>query len=144
MTNSKPGYGSKFFMSSSGAVGSYQPAAQLKSFIPQGSKQALMDQTNVLTPDNFDRPIAVMVASGEIDLVGILDPANSQILQLGVAHASLALYFFLVVLPDGTQWTFSGPGQRIRAVRPVTYNKAIGFTAKIRVSGSMTGPAGSA
>jgi hypothetical protein len=141
MTNARPGYGSKFFMSSDGAH--FASVAQLKSFIPLGSRQTVVDQTNVLTPDNFSRPLAVRVDSGDIDLSGVLDPSNTSILQLGTAHASLSLYYFQVVLPDGTQYTFQG---LVIEYVPfsVTYNKFISFSAKVRVSGAMTGPAGSA
>jgi hypothetical protein len=141
MTNARPGYGSKLFMSSTGAVGSFTPVAQLKSFIPTGSRQTLADQTNVLTPDNFTRPMAVRIDAGDIDLAGVLDPQNTQILQLGTAHASLALYFFKIVLTDGTEYDFQG---LVIGYVPfsVTYDKAITFSSKIRVSGGLTGPAG--
>ena len=141
MTNARPGYGSKLFMSSDNVH--FVPVAQLKSFVPQGSRQTVVDQTNVLTPDNFSRPLAVRVDSGDIDLAGVLDPANTQILQLGTAHAALALYFFKVVLPDGSEYDFQG---LVIEYVPfsVTYNKFIGFSAKVRVSGALTGPAGAA
>ena len=141
MTNARPGYGSKFFMSSDNVH--FAPVAQLKNFVPQGSKQTIVDQTNVLTPDNFTRPMAVRIDSGDIDLTGILDASNTGILQLGIAHASLALYYFQIVLTDGTQYTFQG---LVSEYVPfdVTYNKAIGFRARIRISGGLTGPAGAA
>src|SRR4051812_35531952 len=107
-TKASPGYGSKLFMSSTGAVSSYVPVAQLQRFAPAGSKQTVVDQTNVLTPDNFSRPLAVRVDSGDLDLAGVLDPQNTGILQLGTAHASLALYFFKTVLSDGTEYNFQG------------------------------------
>jgi hypothetical protein len=143
MTNTRPGYGSKLFMSPSGAVGSFSAVAQLKSIVPQGSKQTVVDQTNILTPDNFSRPLAVRVDSGEINVEGVLDPANAQILQLGTAHASLQLYFFQLVLPDGTQWTFQGLVIEFVPFS-VAYNKFLSFSAKIRVSGALAGPAGNA
>lgn len=139
MTNARPGYGSKFFMSSDDVT--FTPVAQLKSFVSRGSRQSIVDQTNVLTPDNFSRPLAVRIDSGEIELVGVLDPANTGILQLGMAHASLALYYFQIVLSDGTEYSFQG---LVSEYVPfdVTYNKAIAFRAKIRISGALTGPAG--
>lgn len=139
MTNARPGYGSKLFMSSNGSA--YTPVAQLKSFVPQGSRQTVVDQTNVLTPDNFSRPLAVRVDSGDIDLSGVLDPVNSGILQLGTAHAALALYYFKVILTDGTEYDFQGLVMEYVPFS-VTYNKFIGFSAKVRISGGMTGPAG--
>jgi len=128
-------------MSASGTT--FTPVAQLKSIVPQGSKQTIVDQTNVLTPDNFDRPLAVLVTGGEIEIEGVLDPQNTGILQLGTAHASLALYSFQLVLSDGTEYTFQGLVSEYVPFS-VTYDKYIGFTAKIRISGALTGPAGQA
>lgn len=141
MTHANPGYGSKFFMSADNV--NFTPIAQLKSFAPQGSKQTIVDQTNILTPDNFMRPLAVRVDSGDIDLEGVLDPANTGILQLGTAHASLNLYYFKAVLTDGTEYDFQGLVSDYVPFK-VTYNKYIAFSAKIRVSGALTGPAGNA
>lgn len=140
-TWASPGYGSKIFMSTDGVK--YQPVAQLKSFIPQGSKQTVLDQTNVLTPDSFSRPLAVMVDSGEIELQGVLDPQNSGILQLGSAHVSLAVCFFKIVLADGTEYDFQA---LVTDYVPfsVTYNKFISFSARLRVSGAFAGPGGRA
>jgi hypothetical protein len=140
-TSANPGYGSKLFMSADNVH--FSPVAQLRSIAPQGSRQTTADQTNILTVDNFSRPIAVRVDSGDIALEGVLDPDSINILQLGTAHASLALYYFQLVLPDGTQYSFQG---LVIEYVPFTIAvaKAIGFTAKIRVSGAYTGPAGNA
>ena len=141
MTNSRPGYGSRLFMSSDNIH--FSPVAQLKSFVPQGSRQTVVDQTNVLTPDSFSRPMATRIDSGDIDLAGVLDAQNGNILQLGTAHAALALYYFKIVLTDGTEYDFQG---LVIEYVPfsVTYNKFIGFSAKVRVSGAFVGPAGNA
>lgn len=135
------GRGSRIFMSVDGVK--WKPVAQLKKFLPQGSKQTIVDQTNVLTPDNFSRPLAARVDSGDIELSGVLDPQNTDILQLGTAHASLAAYFFKVVLTDGTEYDFQA---LVSEYVPfgVEYNKYIGFSAKLRVTGALTGPAGNA
>jgi hypothetical protein len=141
-TKAKPGYGSKLFMSTTNS--NFTPVAQLQRFAPSTvSKQTEVDRTNVLTPDNFARPFPVRVDSGDLELVGILDPANTQILQLGQAHAALTLCYFMIVLTDGTQYTFQGYVSEYSPFS-VSYNKAIGFSAKIRVAGGFTGPMGSA
>ena len=140
-TRANPGYGSKFFLSTDNVH--FNPIAQLRTFAPSGSKAATVDQTNVLTPDNFDRPLATRVTSGEIAMEGVLDPANANITQLGQAHAALQLIYGQIVLTDGTQYTFQG---YVTEYVPfdVKYNKAIAFSAKIRVSGALSGPAGNA
>ena len=121
----------------------FTPVAQLKSFIPQGSKQTIVDQTNILTPDDFTRPLAVRVDSGELELVGILDPKNTGVLQLGTAHVTLAISYFKAVLSDGTEYDFQGLVSEYIPFS-VAYNKAIGFSARIRISGALSGPAGNA
>lgn len=138
-THAQPGYGSKFFLSTDDVT--FTPVAQLQRFAPSGSKSTTVDRTNILTPDNFDRPLPVRVSSGEIELVGILDPMNTSILQLGQLHANFTLAYCKIVLSDGTQYSFAG---YVTAYVPFTvaYNKAIGFSAKIRVSGGLTGPSG--
>jgi|SRR5579872_3524702 len=140
-TYSFAGRGTRIFMSVDGV--NWKPIAQLKKFLPQGSKQTIVDQTNVLTPDNFSRPLAARVDSGDIEMSGVLDPSNTDILQLGTAHASLAPYFFKVVLTDGTEYDFQA---LVSEYVPfgVEYNKFIGFSAKLRVTGALTGPAGNA
>lgn len=141
MTRANPGYGSKLFMSADNVH--WTPVAQLKSITSQGSKQTVVDQTNVLTPDNFTRPLPVRVDSGELELAGVLDPQNTGITQLGTAHAALAIYYFQLQLTDGTTYTFQG---LVSEYVPFTVAvaKAMGFTAKIRVSGAYNGPAGNA
>lgn len=134
-----PGRGTRLFMSADAK--NYVGVAQLKSIVPTGSRQTHVDQTNVSTPDNFTRPLAVRVDSGEIDVQGVLDPQNTDILQLGTAHASLAIYFCRLVLSDGTEYDFQA---FVAEYVPFTvqHNKAIAFSAKLRISGSFTGPAG--
>jgi hypothetical protein len=138
-TWANPGIGSRLFMSADGVK--WQPVAQLKSIIPTGSKQTIVDQTNLLTSDNFSRPLAVRIDSGEIELDGVLDPQNADILQLGTAHASLTVQSFKLVFPEGTEWDFQA---LVSEFIPFTvkYSKYIGFSAKLRVSGALNGPAG--
>lgn len=142
MTRAIAGAGTKLNMSAT-LSGPYVPVAQLKTIKPKGSRQTVVDQTNLLTPDNFDRWLATRVSSGQVELMGVLDPTNTSILQLGTAHASLALYFFQLVLSDGTQYSFAG---LVSEYVPfdVSHAKAVAFSAVITISGSMTGPAGAA
>lgn len=141
-TRAYPGYGSKFFLSTDNVT--FTPVAQLQRFAPSTvSKQTMADRTNVLTTDNFTRTAAVKVDSGDIEMVGILDPMNGGILQLGAAHGGLTLLFCKVVLTDGTLYTFQGYVSEYSPFS-VSYNKAMLFSAKIRVSGGLTGPGGSA
>lgn len=121
----------------------FTKVAQLRKFAPAGSKQTMVDQTNILTPVPFTAPLAVRVDSGELDLDGILDPANGSQLALGQLHANLTLAWWKVILSDGTPWTFQALVSEFLPFQ-VDVGKAITFTAKLRISGGLTGPLGSA
>jgi len=141
VTPSYPGYGSKLSLSANGVT--YTEVAQLQRFAPTGSRQTLVEQTNVLTPDNFARQLATRVDSGELEMAGILNPSNAGILQLGTFHASLALAYCMVTLSDGSVYTFQGyVSEYVPFI--VAHDKALAFTGKIRVNGAFTGPGGAA
>jgi hypothetical protein len=121
----------------------FTKVAQLKSIKPAGSKQTIVDQTNILTALPFTALLAARVDSGEIDIEGVLDPANGTQLGLGQLHANLTLAWWKILLSDGTQWSFQG---LVSGFKPfeVDVAKAIIFAAKLRISGALTGPLGSA
>lgn len=137
-----PGYGSKLSYSIDGTH--YTTVAQLRKVMPQGSKQTIVDQTNILTAGNSAAPLASRFDSGEISLEGVLSPGDGSQLQLGAMHAGLTLVYWKLLLADGiATWSFQG---FLSEFVPFTVDvaKAMGFTAKIRVWGVLTGPAGAA
>lgn len=141
-TTAIAGYGSQLSYSTNGT--SYTQVAQLKKIMPRGSKQMIVDQTNLLTTGNGDAPLAARFSSGELELEGVLSPQNASQLALGTYHASLTLLYWKVLLSDGvTTWTFQG---YLSEFVPFTIDvaKAMGFSAKIRVWGALTGPGGTA
>lgn len=121
----------------------FTKVAQLRKFAPTGSKQTMVDQTNILTPVPFTAPLPVRVDSGELDLEGILDPANGSQLALGQLHANLTIAWWKVILSDGTPWTFQAAVSEFLPFQ-VDVGKAITFTARLRISGGLNGPLGSA
>lgn len=131
-TISHPGYGSKLELSTDNVT--FVKVAQLQRFSPSGSRQTMTDQTNISTPDNFTRPLAVRVDSGDLDMTGVLDPSNTGITQLGTFHTNMTLVYARVTLSDGTPYTFQC---YVSEYVPFTvqFDKAIGFTAKLRISG---------
>jgi hypothetical protein len=141
-TNAYVGFGTELNLGTA-VGGPFTKVAQLKNITPEGSKAQMVDRTNVLTPDNGTRTLPVRIDTGELDIVGVLDPANTSILQLGTLHASLTPVFAQLVLPGGTEYTFQCfVSQYVPWTIP--YNKALGFTARLRVNGLLTGPAGAA
>lgn len=131
-----PGYGSKLFYSYDGV--NYTPIAQLQKFGPSGSKQTIVDQTNLRSGGNFTQSAAVQVDAGEFDLSGIYSGDITQEL-LGQFHGSLALIYWRVLLTDRSYYSFRA---YVSEFTPwaVTYNKAIPFSAKLRVSGGIESP----
>ena len=120
----------------------FTPIAQLQRIKPSGSKQTLVDQTNVLTADPGALPLAVRVDSGDVEISGVLNPSNSSQLKLGQLHAQKTLAWWKVLLSDGvTVWSFQA---FVSDFTPfdVTYNKFVPFTAKLRISGALNGPLG--
>ena len=143
MTTAIGSLGSQLSFSLTGS-GAFTTVAQLRTAKPQGSKLSMLDQTNILTPGNGDAPLPGRYSAGEIALDGILSPQNSSQLTLGQLHAAGTLVYWQVLLSDGiTVWSFQG---YVSEYVPFSLdvNKAIVFSAKIRISGSQTGPAGTA
>lgn len=141
-TKAYPGYGAKLQTTTDGT--DYFSIAQLQKILPSGSKQTTTDQTNLLTPDNFERPLAVLIDGGQIDIAGVLDPQNGSQLSLGTLHANLTLASWKLLLSDGvTTYSFNA---YVSEYVPFTVqlSKALGFSAKLTVVGAMTGPAGAA
>lgn len=136
-TNASPGYGSKLYYSTDDVT--WISIAQLKKFSPVGSKQNMVDQTNLRSPGAFTQPLAAQVDTGELEIEGVYKSGDSSQLTLGQLHAQLTLTYFKVVLSDATAWTFQG---FVSEFKPwdVEYNKHIPFSAKLRVAGAITNP----
>jgi hypothetical protein len=142
MTTAIASYGSHLSYSTDGVH--YTTVAQIRKLTPQASKQTIVDQTNILTPGNAAAPLAARFDSGEIQIDGVLSPEDSSQLALGTLHAALTLVYWKLLLSDGVStWTWQGfVSEYVPWVLDVA--KAVVFTAKIRVSGVLTGPAGAA
>ena len=144
MTTAIASIGSQLGVNASSSSGPFTTIAKLRKITPEGSKQTIVDQTNLFTAGNGDAPLAVRFAGGEISLEGIESPQDSSQLTLGQLHAALTKAYWQLLLSDGlTVWTFQGyVSEYVPWVLDV--NKAVAFSAKIRVSGAFTGPAGTA
>jgi hypothetical protein len=122
----------------------FTAVAQLRKAKPVGSKQTIVDQTNILTDPSGDAPYAARVSAGELQMDGVLSPQDSSQLTLGQLHVQRTLAWWKVLLSDGiTVWTFQG---FVSEYLPFDLDvmKAVAFSAKIRISGALTGPLGAA
>jgi hypothetical protein len=135
-----PGFGSKLSYTLDGTH--YTTVAQLQRVVPVGSKQQLVDRTNILTADNFARRLPVRIQCDDLDLAGVLSPQDGSQLSLGSLHASLEIVAWKLLLSDGeTFYTFSASVSDYVPFE-VVYNKFVPFKAKLALIGGMTGPQG--
>lgn len=116
--------------------------AQLQRFKPGGSKQSMIDQTNLLTTMPFVQPQATRVDSGDADLAGVLYPGNASQQALGTIHANRDLVWWKLLLNDGvTVYLFQGFVSELKPF-DIDVAKFVPFTAKLRWVGEITGPGG--
>jgi hypothetical protein len=136
MSRAVAGYGSKLYYSLDQST--YLNVVQLQRISPAGSKQRMVDQTNLRTPDNFTRPMPVQVDSGEIDITGVYSGDPSQFALAG-CHGSMQLVYFRLVLSDGTIYNFAAYVSEFKPWE-VVYSKFIPFSAKLRIVGGIQVP----
>jgi len=137
-TQAGSGYGSQLSMSTDGV--NFTQVVQLQRIEPGGSRQTMVDQTNLRTVGNFTTPLAVQVDGGEVDMTGVFSSDISQLL-LGQYHGSLTpLFFRLKLAPIAgsppTYYSFQAFVSEFKSWA-VVYNKFIPFSAKLRLIGGM-------
>lgn len=110
---------------------------QLQQFEHGGSKQTIIDQTNITTPDNFTRALAVRVDAGEFDITGILNPQDPTYLALEQFHTTNALVYWKAALVDGSNFTFQAFVGEFKAFS-AKVTKLYAWSAKLRLSGGLT------
>lgn len=111
---------------------------QLQQFEPSGSKQTMVDQTNLQTQGNFTQPQAVQVDAGEVSFSGVYGGQIQQLL-LGQYHGSMTLLYWQAQLVDGTFYTFQAFVSEFKPYS-VKWNKTYGFSGKLRIVGGMESP----
>jgi hypothetical protein len=116
---------------------SFTPLGQLQQFEHGGSKQTLVDQTNVLTPVTVTQPLPVRVDAGEIDIVGLLNPQDPTYLAVEQFHTTQALPYWKARLVDGSSFTFQAYVSEFKAFT-AKVNKLYTWTGKLRISGVLT------
>jgi hypothetical protein len=119
----------------------FTPVGQLQQFEPSGSKQVIVDQTNLSSPGNFTESAAVQIDAGEIDFSGVLNPGDLTYLTLGQLHGNLTLAYWRAQLVDGSIFGFQAS---VSEFKPFTakWDKLYTFSGKLRLSGGMSSPIG--
>ena len=133
MSRAVAGYGAKLYYSLDQAT--YFNVVQLQRIAPAGSKQRMVDQTNLRTPDNFTRPFPVQVDSGDIEVTGVYSGDTSQF-ALARYHGSMQLVYFRLVLSDSSTYLFAAYVSEFK-LWEITYSKFIPFTGKLRIVGGI-------
>lgn len=140
MSTAIVGFGSKLLVSTDGI--DFSTIAQLQRIVPAGSKQQMVDRTNILTSDNFARRLPVRIECDELDLAGVVKPQDGSQLSLGTLHANLQIVNWKILLSDNvTFYTFLAS---VSSYVPfeIVFNKFVPFKAKLAVTGGLTGPQG--
>lgn len=119
----------------------YGPVVQLRQFDSGGSKQTLVDQTNLRSPDSFTYPYAVQVDSGEINFAGALNPKDTTYLALALLHGSKTLAYWKVIFPDGSTYAFLAFVSEFKPFG-ASWNKLLDWSGKLRVVGPFEGTIG--
>lgn len=119
----------------------FTAVAQLQQFEPSGSKQALVEQTNLSSPGNFTQYLAVQADAGEIDFAGLLNPGDLTYLTLGQLHGNLFLAWWRAQLVDGSVFGFQAFVSEFKPFA-VKWNKLYTFSGKLRLTGGMQSPIG--
>jgi hypothetical protein len=111
---------------------------QIQQFEPTGSKQTMVDQTNLSSPGNSTQPYAVQVDTGELDFSGIYSGAAPQ-LQLGAYHAAMTLLYWQAELVDGSFYEFQA---FVSEFKPFSakWDKLYTWSGKLRLVGAMQTP----
>jgi hypothetical protein len=115
--------------------------AQLQQFEPSGSKQTIIEQTNLSSPGNFAQFLAVQIDAGEISFSGVLNPEDLSYLTLLQLHGNMTLVYWWASLIDGSSFYFQAFVSEIVAF-VAKWNKAYTFSGKLRLTGGMTSPLG--
>ena len=114
----------------------FTPLGQVQSFDHSGSRQTIVDQTNILSPSNATQALAVRVDHGEIDIAALLDPQNVTYLALQQFHIGNTLVYWKVRLVDGSSFTFTAFVSEFKAFGVKLYKLDV-WTAKLRLSGPL-------
>lgn len=130
------GRGSKLAYSLDAAA--FIEVPQLQQFEPSGSKQVMVDQTNLLTEGPFTQPMPAQLASGEIDFSGIYSGALEQ-LELGLYHGAMTLLYWRVTLVDGSFYSFQAYISEFKAFS-VKVGKLYTWSGKLTLVGGMESP----
>lgn len=118
----------------------FTPVPQIQQFEPTGSKQTMVDQTNLSTPGYFTQPQAVQVDAGEIDFAGILNPQDPVYLALGTFHGANTLLYWRARLTDGSVFSFQAFVSEFQAFS-AKWNKLYTWKGKLRIVGGLESPA---
>jgi predicted secreted protein len=134
-----PGYGSKLETSAVLSPASWAKVAQLKKFNFSGLSADFDEITNLDSPTIFKEWMKTTVDGKDLSMDGVMNPNDSsmQSLLTNLATAgSAALVYWKITLTDGSTLVFAAFVSDFSF--GVEYNKAITFSAKLKIVGDIT------
>ena len=142
------GKGTVFSIGTSGLTPTYSAVAELKTFSFSGSKNDTEDVTNSDSAGRAREFIVTLLDAGEISLSGNYVASDAGQVALTAAFNSGAILPYKIQLPVAPNQTTSGDvitfiGLMVENDLNLSFDKAIAFSAKIRISGITTYTSGS-
>lgn len=153
-TTAQTGYGFKFGVgpastSAGPQVGAtYVEVKYLKTCSWSGSKNDTDDVTNTDSPNGIKEFIPTLTDPGEYKISGHRNSADPGLIALKAAYIAKVNYDFQLIYPMATGQTTGGDKEVFSGLVTdfsidLTIDKAITFTATVKISGAATDTAGS-
>jgi predicted secreted protein len=144
------GFGTILSIGTSGGTPTYTAIAEIKGIQLSGSQNKTEDVTNMGSPGRAEEFIVTTLMAGEFTLNGNKESLSGDAGQVAMnaAFSSGAVLPFKIVFPLGPAQTTTGDTYTFTAmVEELSwdsqFDKAITFSAKLKVSGVITATAGS-
>lgn len=130
------GLGTKF-QREGATAGTFVDVAQVASITPPQSEADDVEIEELDPTDGFKRFLPGLIDAGEVPLTLNFDPADTGHTALLTDHQTRATKNYRIVLPDGSQWTFSGYVKSF-APQEIAAGEVIQAEVTIKVSGKPT------
>lgn len=137
------GKGTVFSIGSTGETPTYTPISELKTFSFSGTKNDTEDVTNSDSAGRAKEFIVTLLDSGEISIGGNYIASDAGQTAMVAAFNSGAILPFKIVLPLAPGQTTSGDtftfiGAITEHTVDISYDKAVTWSGKCKISGLIT------
>lgn len=121
----------------------YSPVAEIKTLDNTGSKNDLEEVTNFDSEGRFKEYIVTLADAGDLSIAGNYITSDAGQAAFRAAFNAGTVLSYTIVLPlqsgqstSGEKWTFNGIVSELD--NNVSYDKALTFSAKVKITGPIT------